>query len=182
MTDFPATPPLPLFIHPIMRYGIMWEARAMVNANVNVSSTSWPSANLAIYTPFWLPWPYPVRRTFWNNGNAAGNNWDIGIYTAAGARLWSAGSTVGSGNAAPQFVSPSGPLLLLAGRYYLGAVHSTTTAGRSYATTAYAAQFLRQAGMLQEASALPLPAVMTPVAIASAYIPLAGITRTASGF
>jgi hypothetical protein len=48
-------------------------------------------------------------------------------------------------------------------------------------TTSVGANRLRMIGVLQEASALPLPASATPVARTGTMLPLCGITRTASG-
>jgi hypothetical protein len=46
----------------------------------------------------------PGQRLWWVNGSAAGGNWDIGLFTINGSKLYAAGSTAGSGNSVPQFV------------------------------------------------------------------------------
>jgi hypothetical protein len=82
------------------------------------ASASWGTANLARILPFQLPFPYLVVRLFWWNGSALGNA-DIGIYSLAGGKIYSSGSTVQSGGPAPQFVTPSTSILLPPGSYFL---------------------------------------------------------------
>jgi hypothetical protein len=181
MTDFPAGyPPLPLLIHTYTRYGVGLETRYNVGS-LTIGVITWPTANLAIYQPFWLPFPYPVRRLFWGNGVTA-NNMDIGIYTKSGKKLYSSGSTAGSGNSVNQYVTPSPELMLSPGRYYWGLSHSSTGANHLYGTNSPSVAVLRMMGVLQEASALPLPDSMTPVAPTSSILPMIGMTRTPSGF
>jgi hypothetical protein len=171
------TPP---FIGTLSRWSLAHEAR-LAQAGVTVASGNWSSANQGLYVPFWLPWPYPVQRLWWVNGSAAGGNWDIGLYTINLSQIYASGSTAGSGNSVPQFVTPSAPLLLAPGRYFFGISHSATTANQATGSTSASATRLRMLGVTQEASALPLPATATPVARTGTMLPLCGITRTASG-
>jgi hypothetical protein len=170
----------PEFVSLISRWGLAGELRSGHTA-ITAGSTAWPTANKALYLPLWLPWPYPVARMWWVNGSAAGGNWDIGLFTINGRQLYAAGSTVGSGNSLPQFVSPSSVLLLSPGRYFIGIAHSATTANQMWGASSLGANRLRQYGCLEQASALPLPSSMTGVAITATVVPLCGITRTASG-
>lgn len=169
---------LPLSVHTWTR----WSVGGLVmnaGATMTVASLTNPSANMAKYMPFWLPWPYPVRRVFWVNGSSITSaNCDFGIYTAAGVRIYSTTSTAMSGPSVPQFVTPT-PFWLPAGCYYFGFSASSTTANRggSGATTLSTSRE-RMFGVLQEANALPLPNPMTPVSVANSYIVLCGITRT----
>lgn len=155
------------------------EVRAV--ANFGATSTAWPAANRAIYCPIWLPWPYLVRRLWWVNGSAAGGNWDIGIFSVAGTRLLSSGSVAGSGNSAPQFDSGY-DFLLPPGRYFLGLAHDSTTANRVTGHGSVGPGGLRLGGLLQQDNAFPLPASMNPSAITATFMPIAGMTRTPSGF
>ncbi len=183
MTDFPSgNTPLPLFINVWSRYGAGLETRYQ-SGGLTIASSAWPAANLAIYIPFWLPFPYPVQRLYWSNGSAAGDNWDAAIYTKGGAKLYSPGSTGGSGNSASQYVTPGTPFVIGPGRYYWGISHSSTTANRAYASATPSVAVLRMMGVLQEAlGSIALPSNMTPVAPANAFLPTVGMTRTPSGF
>lgn len=147
------------------------------------ASTTWV-ANLAIYCPIILPFNYPVRRMFWLNGTSvASTNMDIGVFTADGTRLYSSGSTAGSGATTVQYVTPSTPFMMYADTvYYIGYSNSGTT-NRSFGASVTAAAQGRFTGILEQASALPLPATATFASLSSiALFPVCGITRTASGF
>lgn len=184
MSDFPAfdEATLPLFIHTWMS---PYSACAPWAGGVNTSIAS-PSANLAKYMPIYLPFTYPVRRVFWINGSSVTSvNADFGIYSADGTCLYSTGSVVCSGASALQYTTASPTLVLPGGWYYFAKVVSSSTSNRGgWGATALARQidYERLGGILQQASALPLPANMTGVAVANAIFPICGITRTASGF
>jgi hypothetical protein len=173
------SPATPLFVS---TYSIHSAAMTMRNQGAfTISSLAWVTANLAVYVPVFLPWPYPVRRVFWVNGSSAGGNNDFGIYTQSGAKLYSTGSTAVSGNSAPQFVTPTA-FMLDAGVYYFSLAVDSTTAGRITGNNAHTANQLRLGGILQQGSALPLPAVATFAASTDAIYPFCGITKTESGF
>jgi hypothetical protein len=184
VSDFPIAGPetLPLFITPYSTWSIGRETTVSLSAP---ASSTWPVANQAYFIPLTLPWPYPVVRLWWFNGSAVtSTNMDIGIYTLDGIRLYSSGSTAESGVSAPQFVVPTSPILLTPGRYYMALACSTTTANcGGDGTTSMTVIAGRLCGMLQQASALPLPPVATFAAMATnAFIPFFGITRTPTGF
>lgn len=180
MTDFPSDIPLPLFVHTWARWGV--ETQRM-GAAAALASITWPVANTAFYVPVWLPWTYPVRRVFWINGTSVtSTNMDFGIYSADGERIYSTGSTAASGTSATQYVDVT-DFTLGPGRYYFALADSSGTANRGgQGSTAFTVARVRMSGVLQEASALPLPASMTPSAVANSCTPACGITRTASGF
>jgi len=149
------------------------------------ASGTWPVGNAAFYVPMWLPWPYQVKRVFWYNGSSVTTvNVDFGIYNADGTRIYSTGSTARSGVSASQFVSPGTEILLLPGRYYFAHSCDSSTVNRGgVAATSGTVGRLALGGILQEnLGAVTLPATMTPVTVANVYIPLCGVTRTASGF
>lgn len=152
-------------------------------ANALLSTTWAPAANSAMIIPFVLPWPYTVARLFWANGASVGGNSDIGIFTTAGAALGRAGSTANTGASALQYAAPAGGAFQLEPntRYFLAYVNDGTT-GRVMGFPSGAIT-PRAMGMLQQASAIPLPNPLTPAAITgSNVIPMAGFTNTASGF
>lgn len=180
--DFPSFSTLPFFVGTYSRWGAAHEVSRF--GNFTPSSQTWPVANRAYYFPMWVPWPYPVKRIWWVNGTSVTTtNVDFGIYTIDGTRLYSTGSTVMAGASAAQYVTPSPDLILSPGRYYFALSDDSTTLGRGFfGNAAVSVSRCRRAGILQEDSALPLPATMTPVAVTSSMVSLCGVTRTASGF
>ena len=181
--DFPGQPPTPLFIHTFSRWSGVRDVGGIVGT-LNPASMTWPVANTAFYIPIWLQWPYQVERVFWLNGSSVTSvNMDFGIYNADGTRLYSTGSTVAVGANATQYVTPSPDFILSPGRYYFALADSSVTANRGgVGTTSGTTARMRLGGILQEASALPLPDPMTPVAVANVCLPLCGVTRTTTGF
>jgi len=181
--DFPGgNTPLPVLLHTFTRWGVVADYFAL-QANLTPASSTWPVANTAFYLPMYIPFPYPVRRIFWFNGSSVtSTNMDAGIYSESGVRLYSTGSVAASGVSALQYVSLGTELLLMPGRYYFALADSSTTANRGGQAAAGTVSRNRQVGILQEASALPLPANMTGAQVANAYVPVVGVTRYASGF
>lgn len=182
MTDFAASPALtPLFVNTWSRFGASWDIRALHGVDTPVAVT-WPSANLGIFVPIWLPFRYVPLRAFWVNGSTAGGNWDIGVFSADLTKLWNSGSTAGSGASQPQYVTISPSLVLDPGMYYLGLSHDVTTANHGFGSSSVAAAYLRMSGVLQAASQVPLASAPTGVTTTAIITPLMGLTRTASGF
>jgi hypothetical protein len=145
------------------------------------AATTW-TANLAVYVPFTLPWPYPVRRVWWLNGSVnTTTNVDFGIYSAAGTRIYSTGSTAMGTVSVTQYVTPATEFILAPGSYYMAwTCSNTTTRGNGPAITAIAGRML---GLVEQATALPLPATATFASFATVLaFPYCGITRTPSGF
>jgi len=160
------------------------EFRTTMTANLAATSGAWPVADTAFFIPFAIPYHYVIERFFWANGATVGHNVDVGVYNLEGTKLCSTGSTVSSGASAIQYAAISGfsSWILPPGRYYFGhACGGTTTAVMT--TTTITANAMRLGGVLQQATALPLPATMaSAVAVTSAGYALAGFTRTDSGF
>jgi hypothetical protein len=179
MGFFPYPPHVPLSILNVSaRYsaGAAWNS--ISSGFGSPASAVWPSANLALYFPLMVPWNYPVKRVMWANGGVVSGNVDLGIFKAdTGAKIASTGATAQAGTSAVQYVSVD--WLIPEGEYYLGLSFSSGTAQVQRSTTITAA-ILRMTGVLQEASAHPLPTTMTPAAMASAYVPIFGLTRMSS--
>jgi hypothetical protein len=182
MSDFPRNPAVPTHIHTFSKYMLGTPGHVLIGGANNVGNFSWQT-NVAVYLPLYLPWPYNVRRVFWVNGANATGNADVGIYTPGGTKLYSSGSTGASGALVPQYVTPSPDLLLGAGPYFLAWTDDSTTS-KAYGIdgTLVTALIGRIAGLYQQATALPLPATMTPAAYAAVGAPMIGITNTDSGF
>lgn len=178
MTDFPGPAPTPQFVSTMSDYGPQ-----PLQAAYAIGSITWPVANTAFYVPIYIPFFYPVARVWWVNGSSVtSTNMDFGIYSDSGERIYSTGSTAASGASAFQYTDAT-DFMLAPGRYYFALSDSSTTANRGgQGTVTPTATEFRLVGVLQEASALPLPATMTPSAVANPCFPFCGITRTASGF
>lgn len=143
---------------------------------VTVASATWPAANRALFLPFTITAPYLVQRVWWANGATVNGNVDCGIYSSDGTKLASVGSTAQVGTSVVQSVALAAPLLLLPGSYYMALVLSSATATVIRTSAAVAA--CQMMGMAQQATALPLPATATFATIASAALPLFGITSS----
>jgi hypothetical protein len=147
--------------------------------SVLAASAGWGTGNQATIMPMFLPWNYNVARAFWMNGSSTGGNSDIGIFTEGGTKLWSSGSVANSGNSVKQFVNVN--MLLNAGSYYLAFVHSINSSNHVWLASPTAGNS-RMSGIYIQSSALPLPSPLTPAVSSTPSIPLAGLTRLASGF
>jgi hypothetical protein len=154
----------------------LWELVAGVGTG-SPASAAWISANRALYFPLVLPFAYPVKRAWWSNGGTANGTVDLGIFSADGKKLYSTGATTQSGTSAIQYAAVD--WLIQPGEYYLALSLSSGT-GTIQRSTNITAVALRLTGILREDSAHPLPATMTPAAMASAYVPLFGLTRMSS--
>ncbi len=146
------------------------------------AATTWVSG-LACYQPFAIPWPYPVKRVFWFNGSTiTSTNAELAIYNCDGVELYTTGATAMVGASARQFVTPTVPFVLAPGAYYWGWTCDNTT-NRAWAQTITSAATGRMIGLLQQSSASPLPATMTPVAWAQTFGGVyVGMTRYSAGF
>lgn len=142
-------------------------------------SLAWGTANRAVYMPITIPFPYTINRMFWQNGSAAGGNHYVGIYGFDGAYIWR-GTAAGTGNSLPQFVTPTAPVQISPGTYYLGYSHDSTTANRCYGITTTAIG-KRLAGIQEATVNLPTsrPTFATPT---MTVLPMIGLTNTATGF
>jgi hypothetical protein len=170
----------PTHINSFSRYTSGFSNRLLAVAGAPASN-NWPTANLAIYIPLSLPWSYTVNRVFWINGATVGGNCSVAVLDSAGVRLATSGSTVTSGASTIQYVTLGSPLVMSAGRYFLGISFSGTTTV-SWLTTGVTADFGRMMGLFQQASAHPIPTTATFASFASIGYPFAGITRTTTGF
>jgi hypothetical protein len=144
---------------------------------VGISTTVW-TAGRAIYIPIKIPWPYPVKRMFIFNGGSVAGNVDLGLYTRNGTKVFSTGSFAQVGVTTMQYVNFS--YLVSPGSYYLALAFSGVA-------TIQRAQFAlvtnaRMAGLLQQDSAFPLPASMTPAVYTLGGIYMFGMTLTESWY
>lgn len=136
------------------------------------SNLAFPANNDAILVPLCLPYPALVKRLYIGNGNAAGQNVDVGIYTADFTLITSIGSTAQTGNSVPQFFDIADKWLSPAQYYVAVASNSTSSSWRRVNVTIAHLPFF---GMAKMATAFPLPATITPASITAAFVPLVGL-------
>ena len=140
----------------------------------NEASTAWPSANLAIYAPFYLIAPFTIQQFFWLNGITISGNVDMGVFDHAGRKIASTGSTLQAGASAIQSVSIT-PVTLGSGLFFLGLAVDNVTA-TVFGVPAGNIGFTVAVGVLQQATAFPLPALATFASPTFDFVPSCGIT------
>lgn len=184
MSDWPDPQPVvwPLSIPSYGPFSSL-NANALLSGLSGAASARAWTANLVAYSPFSLPFPYPVARIWWINGSTiTSTNVDCGIYTADGVRLYNTGSTAMVGASSVQYATAAPSFVLDAANYYFAwTCNNTTSRGYALYGSANSGRF---AGLLQETTgAFGLPATMTPVAWAQAWaMSCCGVTRTTTGF
>ncbi len=165
----------PRVINPWSHEAIGSKIYGMGGGNVtNVTSNTFPTANLAILIPFQLPESTQVAQLFWHNGAAVSGNVDMGIYTADGRRLVSTGSTAQAGTSTHQAVDIT-DTILGPGLFYMAIALDNTT-GTLFSGALGSAVGAKVLGMAQMASAFPLPTSVTFASIGQDYIPLMALT------
>lgn len=155
-------------------------ARGVGVSSTAPASTAWPSANLAFAAPFFLRQPTTFRSAFWANGATVAGNVDVGVYGWLFNLLGSTGAVAASGTSAIQKAALSASLYLPAGAYFLAmSCSSATNTNRRWGDTLIQQQHM---GVVQMASAHPLPSTFTPASAATlnGYTPLFGICQFAS--
>jgi hypothetical protein len=138
-------------------------------ADAATGGGAWPAANRALLVPFEIASPRVVTEIVWYNGSGISGNVDAGIYTTAGGRIVSTGSTAQSGSTAQQVVDIT-DTLLLPGVYYMALAMDNGT-GTIVRWQNYGTQQLIASGMQQAATAFPLPDPVTLANPATNYVP-----------
>lgn len=135
------------------------------------ATSGWVAANLAFYIPVAILRPVTIYKISVNNGSVVAGNIDVGIYTYGGTRIVSMGSITQSGTTTIQTFdivdTPLNP-----GLYYMGISMDNTGTVSQFSWGATAANVIRGAGVVQQSSAFPLPATITPAAFAQISLPL----------
>jgi len=140
------------------------------------ASTTWPTANTARFFPFSVGEPCTAVKMFVVNGTVASGNLDLGIYDAAGTRLVSTGSTAQSGTSDLQLVDIT-DIALSPGVIYYAALVMDGTTGTYYRMDSSSSHGAKSLGLLQMASAFPLPATATMVTTSISAVPYFGVSR-----
>lgn len=161
--------PLPL-VNSIGILSSLYGATAQTFQNAAV----WPSANLAVYIPFTIGYPTTFVKATWFNGATVGTNHvDVGIYDSQGNRLVNTGSTLTSGASQIQSASIT-PTKLEQGSYFLAMSMDGTT--DTVFRSATPAAIISAWGLMNQATAFPLPTTASFSAPSFAQIPYFGIT------
>ena len=173
MSDWPRTvQPNSVVISPLSLQSIGLELAALVSGT---AASTWPSACLAIFIPFSVERPTTITQMFTDNSASFSGNIDVGIYDAGGSLLVSSGSVSQSASAIQTFNITD--TTLNPGLYYLAAVQDVACGGMSRAAGATASGVIRALGVVQMASAYPLPATATFASAGVAYIPIVCATQ-----
>lgn len=182
MSDSPNPSVLPLFVHTWTLWGVGNDMRIR-GSSAAPTALTWV-ANLAVFMPVTIPWPYPVKRAYWVNGSTvASGTCDFGIYTVSGNRIYSTGNTAQSGANAPQYTTVATPFLLDPGEYYFAWVCDATTS-HAFGVAMGASGVGALSGIRSQAlgsAVLPASATFATAGITGGPV-VCGITRTASGF
>ena len=101
--------------------------RAARNISIGTPASQTWVANLAVFVPFGISYPFLVREVVWYNGSVGAANIDVGVYDPLGNRQFSLGSTAQSGTSVPQQSSGMTDITLAPGDYYLAFSCSGTT-------------------------------------------------------
>lgn len=151
---------------------------AVAAGRASRTAPTWPTANLAVYSPVSLSAPFTVSRFLLVNGVTTGNV-DLGLYSEDGKLLISTGSTARSGSNSIQYISVT-PTPFPAGKYYIAIVIASTS-GSVNALNINNSFLIKSCGFLQEAlGSNALPATMTPVAYTGASAIMYGFTQSAT--
>lgn len=131
-------------------------------------SRPFPVANTAIFVPFTVDEPVTAYKMSMATGNTASGNLDLGIYDLYGTRLVSSGSFAQAGVSIN--LADITDTLLNPGYYFMAGVADNLTA--TYLASATPIVPLSALGVMEMASAFPLPGTATFTRVTGAYLPL----------
>lgn len=145
-----------------------------------IAAAAWPTANKAFYIPVQLLVAVTVYKIAWYNGATVGtNSVDVGIYTEAGTKIISTGSTLTAGASQPQVVDIADTALAPDTYFLAMAMNGTTdTVFRNAAN----GNHHRASGVQQQLTAFALPATATFAAYSDAYVPVIAAVFESSVF
>jgi hypothetical protein len=139
-----------------------------------LSSAAWPAANRAIHVPLYVPAPATIVKLWWLNGAAVSGNVDCGLYRASDLSLVvSSGAVAQSGTSAVQEFDIADTTIPVG--VYLLALAMDNGTGQMIRFP-FDVRYHRVIGITQQASAYPLPATAVPAVVASAYVPMFGLS------
>jgi hypothetical protein len=160
MTDFPSAVPTPSHIHSWTSFFANGAVGTIGASGGIAGAVAWPAANLALYQPFSLPFPYSIKRLMIGRGTGGLGNWSLGIYDKEGASIYLSGGFAASGGTTQiQYHTVTTPFTLDPGEYFFG-VSSDTTASKGLGENLGATR-TPLFGAYEEAAAYPLPSTAT---------------------
>lgn len=144
------------------------------------TSVTWNSANKAQFYPVWISKSTLWLRAFYHTGAALSGNFDIGIYSYQGQRLWSQGTTLQSGGVINTIrdlsINTGSGVRLEPGLHFMALVLSDTT-GTVFARTP-SPQIYAGTGVLSQAlGSNVLPATATFAVASSGMAPVFGFSQ-----
>jgi hypothetical protein len=134
------------------------------------ATNTWTTANTAIYHPIRVTHPVVATKLHWLSGDVVNGNYDIGLYDATGRKLASSGSTAVPGTSTTVLYDMA-DLYLEQTIVYVALALSSATCRYYGFKLASDIQEMRLSGLVEQASALPLPATAT-FATLSAAVPV----------
>jgi hypothetical protein len=137
----------------------------------DATDIAYPSANLAIYIPFFLQTPMAIDRIFWGNGNVVSGNIDVGVYDAARTKIVSTGSTAQAGTTDVQSVNITN-VTIGTGLFFLAVAMDNITGKLMATQMSGGLPFYKTLGIYQQASTFPLPATATFSLPSFDYLPI----------
>lgn len=143
-----------------------------VFSTTSPASTAYPLANLAIYVPFTVSETVTAYEGFVTTGATAGGNFDIGIYSAAGSRLTSAGTTARIVSTINNTTTMTDQVLVPNTRYYMAFSADGTN---NYFAVVLAAGIYESMGVLESTTSFVLPSSPSLSRTTRAYVPLFGL-------
>lgn len=174
MADYPTSFHLltPSTISTIGQYGL----GANIGSLGNPTSNTWPTANKALFIPFRVAVPLNVVQFLLFTGATKSGNVDVGIYDVSGTRIVSFGS-VAQGNVNTLQVVNTTDVFIGPGLFYMAlAMDNTTGTQMGFAPAGLTTDMTRMLGVMEMASAFPLPANATFASVSQAFIPLFAIS------
>lgn len=166
---FQALPPLPT-ISPISTESIVLGASATLSSFASAVLT----ANRAYLIPFHIQEPITVTKLFCANGATASGNVDVGIYSSSFVRIASSGSTAQAGTNTLQIFDIT-DITIGPGDFYLAIALNNGT-GTIFSQNV-GVTIGNRIGLLQMASAFPLPATITPATVSAGVTPIVGLRQ-----
>lgn len=139
-----------------------------------LASTTWPTANQALFLPFSLDVDGVIPAIYVANGLVVSGNVDVGIYNSNFQRVASAGGVAQAGTSVTQVLGLSG-VALTAGAYWVAVVVDNLV-GSVMAMGGLASAQAEQIGLFEVAAAYPLPPAVTPATPTMGILPLITIT------
>ncbi len=172
--DFPGQGISPHILGVVSRFSMGGRFDAY-QGTISVASGAWPTTNVAIFIPFYVPGPFTVRSFWCFNGASVSGNVDLGVYGLDGSLIVSTGSTAQAGVSALQITTVTAKLLM-PGAYYMALACDNTTA--TFTRTATVPVLgLQSAGVTQAGSNFPLANLPTFATAAQAYTPFMGLAQ-----